>query len=213
VLIFDEVISGFRFRAGNMGALYGVQPDLATFGKAIAGGMPVAAVAGRAEMMCLAGRGGGNKVRFSGGTYAAHPASLLAAKTLMGYLADHEAEIYPRLTDLGDKTRHTMEAAFAGEGICARCTGYGNEAIPGSSLAMLHFPYQDGRQFDRPDDLHNPAVCDVVLREQVFRLAMLLENVSVIHGLGAVSTAHSESDLGLLGEACRRVARRLKPHL
>ncbi|MEW5717957.1 MAG: aminotransferase class III-fold pyridoxal phosphate-dependent enzyme, partial [Chloroflexota bacterium] len=43
VLIFDEVISGFRFRAGNLGALYGVQPDLTTLAKIIGGGMPVAA--------------------------------------------------------------------------------------------------------------------------------------------------------------------------
>jgi len=51
ILIFDEVISGFRFRAGNVGALYGIQPDLATFGKVAGGGMPVAAVAGRADLL------------------------------------------------------------------------------------------------------------------------------------------------------------------
>jgi glutamate-1-semialdehyde 2,1-aminomutase len=69
-LIFDEVISGFRFRAGDVGTLYGVRPDLAIFGKIIGGGMPVAAVAGRADIMGLAGR----EVKFSGGTYSAHPA-------------------------------------------------------------------------------------------------------------------------------------------
>jgi glutamate-1-semialdehyde 2,1-aminomutase len=44
VLIFDEVITGFRFRAGSAGALYGIQPDLTTMGKIIGGGMPLAAV-------------------------------------------------------------------------------------------------------------------------------------------------------------------------
>jgi glutamate-1-semialdehyde 2,1-aminomutase len=78
VLIFDEVISGFRFHPGAVSQLYGVQPDLSTFAKAIGGGMPVAAVAGRAELLALAGRGGG--VKFTGGTYSAHPASLLAAR-------------------------------------------------------------------------------------------------------------------------------------
>ena len=47
MLIFDEVISGFRFRAGDLGTLYGVRPDLATFAKIMGGGMPVAAIAGR----------------------------------------------------------------------------------------------------------------------------------------------------------------------
>jgi len=213
VLIFDEVISGFRFRAGDLGALYGVQPDLATFGKVTGGGMPVAAVAGRADIMDLAGRDGDTKVKFSGGTYSAHPASLLAAKTLMSYLVVHEAEIYPRLADLGERTRRTMEAAFVQEGIYARCTGYGNEVLPGSSMAMLHFPYEDGCSLDSPDDVRNPAVCDVILGDKALQLALLLENVFVVHGLGALSTAHTEDDIALLGEACRRVARRFKAHL
>ena len=56
VLILDEVISGFRFRAGDLGHLYGVRPDLATFGKIIGGGMPMTAVAGRADILRLAAR-------------------------------------------------------------------------------------------------------------------------------------------------------------
>ena len=51
VLIFDEVISGFRLALGGAAAVYGVTPDLATYGKAMAGGWPVAALAGRAELM------------------------------------------------------------------------------------------------------------------------------------------------------------------
>lgn len=213
VLIFDEVISGFRFRAGDLGALYGVRPDLASFGKVMGGGMPVAAVAGRVDILNLAGRQGGNKVKFSGGTYSAHPASLLASKTLMAYLVAHESEIYPRLADMGEKTRRMMETAFAQEGIYARCTGYGNDALPGSSMAMLHFPYQDGCQLDSPNDVRNPAVCDVTLSDKALQLALLLENVHVVHGLGALSTTHTEKDIALLGEACRRVARRFKAHL
>ena len=57
LLIFDEVISGFRFCAGSIARLLAVQPDLATFAKIIGGGMPVAAVAGRADVMNLAGKG------------------------------------------------------------------------------------------------------------------------------------------------------------
>jgi glutamate-1-semialdehyde 2,1-aminomutase len=213
LLIFDEVISGFRFRAGDVGALYDVRPDLATFGKIIGGGMPVAAVAGRADIMRLVGREEGGRVKFSGGTYSAHPASLLAGKTLMGYLVTHEEKIYPRLAALGDMTRRTVEEAFAQEGIYARCTGYGSDALPGGSISTLNFPYEEGRQLDAPDDSRNPAVCDVTLSETVIQLALLLENVHVIHGLGSVSTAHTEADVEFLGEACRRVARRIKPYL
>lgn len=210
LLVFDEVISGFRFRAGDAGAFYGVRPDLATFAKVMGGGMPVAAVCGRADVMALAGREGGSKVRFSGGTYSAHPASLLAAKTMLEYLVLHEAEIYLRLSELGELTRRTVKAAFESEGIHVHCTGQGNEALPPSSLAMVLFPHETGWAFQTPEDVHDPAVCDPILGGEALQLALLLEDVHVVHGLGSVSAAHTEEDIQLLGEACRRAARRFR---
>jgi glutamate-1-semialdehyde 2,1-aminomutase len=213
MLIFDEVIAGFRFRAGSIGALYGVQPDLATYGKIMGGGMPVAAVAGRADILALASRAQGSRVRFSGGTYSAHPGSLLAAKTHMNYLAAHEAAIYPRLAELGERTRQVIQTAFSEEGILARCTGDGGEALPGSSMFMIHFPYQEDAELNHPDQWFDPAICDVTLTHKVLDLALLLEDVFMLHSHGAVSTAHTEADLKLLGNACRRVAHRIKPYL
>jgi glutamate-1-semialdehyde 2,1-aminomutase len=207
------VITGFRFRAGNAGGFYGIQPDLATFGKIIGGGMPVAAVAGRADIMGLVGRERGSKVKFSGGTYSAHPASMLAAKSMMSYLVTHEGEIYPRLAHLGDLARAAMENAFRAEGILVQCTGYGNDVIRGSSMAILHFPYEEKAVLRKPDDVFDPACCDVVLGRRVAELALLLEDVNVLEGHGAVSAAHSEADIRFLADACRRVARRIKPYL
>ena len=213
MLIFDEIIAGFRFRAGNTGALYGIQPDLATFGKVIGGGMPVAAVAGRADVLNLAGREGGSRVKFSGGTYSAHPASLLASKTLMTYLVTHEAEIYPRLAELGEKTREAITTAFMEEGIFVHHTGYDSEVLPGSSLFMLHFPYDENARLERPEDWFDPSVCDLTLSHKVLDLALLLEDVFMLHSHGGVSIAHTEGDIAFLGEACRRAARRIKPYL
>jgi len=213
LLILDEVISGFRFRAGDAGALYGVQPDLATFGKIIGGGMPLAAVAGRADVLGLVGREAGGKVKFSGGTYSAHPASLLAAKTMLTYLVANEDTVYPRLAQLGEQARQAMEAAFGEEGIFARCTGYGNEVIPGSSMANLNFPYDEQTFLRMPENVYDPACCDVTLGQKVVELALLLEDVHFLEGHGAVTTAHSEADIEVLADACRRVARRIKPYL
>ncbi|MCX7038318.1 MAG: aminotransferase class III-fold pyridoxal phosphate-dependent enzyme [Spirochaetes bacterium] len=211
LLIFDEVISGFRFRAGSLSHLYGVQPDLATFAKVMGGGMPVAAVAGRADVMALAGRGGG--VKFSGGTYSCHPASLLAAKTMMSWLAEHEGEVYPRINSLGEKARRAIEEAFRSEGILARCTGDGNGVVPGSSMGAVSFPRDESIECCSPEQIRNPELCDVELSDTVLQLALLLEDVHVVHGLGSVSTAHTEEDIARLEEACRRVARRIRPHL
>lgn len=213
LLILDEVIAGFRFRAGDTGALYGVQPDLATFGKIIGGGMPVAAMVGRADIMGLVGRAAGGKVKFSGGTYSAHPASLLAAKTLLTYLVEHEGQVYPRLAELGVKTRRAVEDAFIDEGIYARCMGDSAGVLPGSSMFYLHFPYERDAGLDRPEDWFDPAVCDAILRESALGLALLLEDVFVLHSHGAVSTAHTEEDIAFLDQACRRAARRVKPYL
>jgi glutamate-1-semialdehyde 2,1-aminomutase len=74
LLIFDEVITGFRLSAGGAQKRFGVTPDLATFGKAIANGFPVAALAGRANLMeqFVGGR------VMHGGTYNAHPVNMAA---------------------------------------------------------------------------------------------------------------------------------------
>jgi glutamate-1-semialdehyde 2,1-aminomutase len=210
LLIFDEVIAGFRFRAGDVGRLYGITPDLATFGKIIGGGMPVAAVAGRADVLDLTGRAGGGRVGFSGGTYSAHPASMLAAKTLLNYLVAREDEVYARLAALGERMRAVLETAFTEEGIPARCTGYPNAAIPGSSLGMVHFPHRVDIPLDSPSVVLNPNLCDVALNHAVLPPLLLLQGVNIVHGHGAVSSAHTESDLEFLAQACRQAARRVR---
>ena len=210
LLIFDEIISGFRFRAGPLASLYGIQPDLMTLGKIMGGGMPVAAVAGRADVMQLCGRIGERRARFEGGTYSAHPLSMIAALTIVRHLIAHENEIYPRLGAMGAWLREKAQRAFGDEGILVRCTGEPGPAIPGSSLVSLHFPLQPDVPMDRPDAVNNPALCDVDLKERVVKLAFLLEGAYVIHAGGAISTAHTEEDLEQMEEACRAVARRLR---
>jgi len=211
LLIFDEVIAGFRFCAGSTSRIFSVQADLATYAKIIGGGMPVAAVAGRAEIMDLAGKGG--SVRFSGGTYSCHPASILASLTMMRHLVAHEGEIYPQLARLGDEARRAVEGALKAAGLPARCTGFGNDALPGSSMASVHFPFNDSCPCDSPEQTRNPEVCDVILSDIVLQLALLREDVFVMHGLGSVSMAHTHEDISRLADACDRAARRIASFL
>ncbi len=209
VLIFDEIISGFRYRAGNVGALYGVQPDLMTLAKAIGGGMPVAAVAGRADILDLASRRTGPRVKFSGGTYSAHPASLLAARVFLTHLIQNEASIYPRLFKIGRTVRQRVTTAFAREGIAVRFAGDRLNELPGTSLHMMVFPRRPDLMLIRPEELHDPNCCDVELGEAILQLAYLVEGVFVVHGLGSNSLAHQERELQVLEAAAGRVARRL----
>jgi glutamate-1-semialdehyde 2,1-aminomutase len=212
VLIFDEVIAGFRFRAGNVGKLYGVQPDLATFGKIIGGGMPVAAVGGRKDVMEMAGSSTSQRVRFSGGTYSGHPSSMLAAKTMMNYLVQNETKLYPRLASLGKLARERFTQALASEGVHTMSTGF-NKDLPDSSLFILHFPSQAGHQITCPEDANDPSLCDTVLRKEVVKLGLLLQDVNMTEGKGAVSYAHTEEDLDKVSNACGILAARIKKSL
>jgi glutamate-1-semialdehyde 2,1-aminomutase len=213
LLILDEVINGFRFRAGNIAPLYGIEADLAVYGKAIGGGMPVAALAGRDDVMSLVGRARGSRVAVLGGTYCGHPASLLAAKVFMTYLVEHEAEVYGRLAELGQKMRDAMTSGFAEEGIFAVCTGDSPDLPAGSSLGMVHFPYDERAALATPEAVFDPAVCDVALRTEVLGPAMLLEGVHIVQGHGSAATTHTDEDMEHLKEACRAVARRVKPYM
>ena len=205
------MISAFRLCAGDLGALYGIHPDLLTVGKIVGGGMPVAAVAGRADVLALCGRDDG-RVTFSGGTYSAHPAAMLAAKTMVTYLVEHEAEVYPRLAALGDRLRRTIEAAFAAEGILARCSGDPVPGVPGSSVTAVHFPRDEGTAVDSPHATRDPALFDVALKDQVLQLGLLLQDVYTLYGSLALSTAHTEADIETVGTACRTLARRVRQY-
>ncbi|MCB1513153.1 MAG: aminotransferase class III-fold pyridoxal phosphate-dependent enzyme, partial [Hyphomicrobiaceae bacterium] len=74
LLIFDEVITGFRLGPGGAQKLFGVTPDLSVFAKAIANGFPVAAIVGRADLLDLFGTGG----VLHGGTFNAQPVTMAA---------------------------------------------------------------------------------------------------------------------------------------
>jgi glutamate-1-semialdehyde 2,1-aminomutase len=108
VLIFDEVISGFRVALGGAAARYGVTPDLATYGKAMAGGWPVAALAGRAELMQRFGTGEVNHSgTFNGSVMAA--AAVVATIDLLTNdppyerIAEHGTALMSGLIELADK--------------------------------------------------------------------------------------------------------------
>lgn len=95
LLILDEVITGYRVGIGGAEVLYGVKPDIATFGKIIGGGLPIGAFGGRREIMELVAPSG---PVYQAGTFSGNPASLAAGSATLRYLHNHP-EIYRRLDD------------------------------------------------------------------------------------------------------------------
>jgi glutamate-1-semialdehyde 2,1-aminomutase len=210
LLIIDEVISGFRFHAGGLHVLYGIKPDLVVFGKAIGGGMPVSAVAGGEDVMSLLepGTPADRGVRFDGGTFSAHPASMLAGATFVRYLIEHEQEIYPRIGSLGARVRNGIEEIFRNYGFNVKCTGDGGTVTHNSSMIAVHFLNEEIEQVTSPEQAWNPEICDFELRERIFKFAMLEEGFNIFHGYGAISNAHSESEIQASLDAVDRIAKK-----
>jgi glutamate-1-semialdehyde 2,1-aminomutase len=107
LLIFDEVFTGFRIAPGGAQSVYGVEPDLSCWAKALGGGLPISAVSGRAEYMDLIAPG---RISF-GGTYFANSLTLAGALANLKLLAKGGKSLYDRFAKLTEKMEKGIEAA------------------------------------------------------------------------------------------------------
>jgi glutamate-1-semialdehyde 2,1-aminomutase len=100
ILIFDEVVTGFRLALGGASEFFGIKPDLATFAKAMGNGFPIAAISGKKEIMEQFAPGG--KV-YQASTYAGNPISVSASIATIEMLMDAKNELYPRIAKTCDR--------------------------------------------------------------------------------------------------------------
>lgn len=125
LLIFDEVITGFRFGPTSYGAIAGVAADLSCFGKIIGGGLPLAAVGGRTEAMSTLAPLG--KV-YQAGTLSGNPVAVAAGLAMLD-LIDRESP-YPRLATLGARIAEGLSAAAGKAGVPLSCARLGGVFTP-----------------------------------------------------------------------------------
>jgi glutamate-1-semialdehyde 2,1-aminomutase len=192
LLVCDEIITGFRYRAGDLSSRYGVRPDLLVLGKIVGGGMPLAAVAGRRAVLELCTRDSG-RVKFEGGTYSAHELTLLAARSMLGRLLAQEAELYPRLTALGAHLRGGLTRVLQEAGLHGHLLGAPEDVAAGGSLILLHVMAGEGPPPASPEEL--AARRHPLLDERLLKSVLLLHDVSTRTGLGALTTAHTTADV------------------
>jgi len=114
VLIFDEVMTGFRVAFGGAQELYGIRPDLTTLGKIIGGGLPVGAYGGRREIMDLVAPLG---PMYQAGTLSGNPLAMAAGCAQVKHLSEHKQEIYPRLEKLSGELVEGVAAAAKDAGV------------------------------------------------------------------------------------------------
>ena len=202
LLILDEIISGFRLALGGAQERFKITPDIATLGKITGGGFPVGAVVGKKEIleMGAADRKGKKSERtlIGGGTFSAHPCTAAAGLAMIHYLRDHAHEVYPLLEARGEKVRKGVQEAMGRNGVPCFVTGAG-------SLFQTHFPIKDKVILNSPQALNE--FTDTEKREVEFKVRMLTKGVHVVHGGGAVSLAHSDTDIQKTIEAAGEVAK------
>ena len=187
LLIFDEIIS-FRIAPGGAQEVYGVRPDLTTLGKIIAGGYPLAAFGGRADVLEIFDARRARAVSH-GGTFNGNP---VAAAAGLATLHELTADAYRRLAGLGDRLTARLSARVAADGLDVRVVNVG-------SLFQV-FRGEGGAAFapgaGRPSELH---------------LGLLLEGFMIApRGMGAVPTVATESDVDDLADAIGRVLARIE---
>ena len=132
VLIFDEVMTGFRVAFGGAQELYNIRPDLTTMGKIIGGGLPVGAYGGPKEIMDLVAPLG---PMYQAGTLSGNPLAMAAGCAMLKQLRDRKGEIYPRLEKLSGELADGVSAAAkeAGVPLCHNRVG-----------SMFTWFFQDG---------------------------------------------------------------------
>ena len=142
VLIFDEMVTGFRIHPGGAQAWFGVAADIATYGKIVGGGLPIGVIAGKAAYMDKIDGGMWNygdtsfpqiETTFFAGTHCKHPLSLAAAKAVLKYLKTEGATLQSNLNQRTAEFVNILNAYFEAEKIPVKMIGFGSLFGPASS--------------------------------------------------------------------------------
>lgn len=194
LLIFDEVITGFRVALGGYQSLLGVTPDITTFGKAMANGFPIAGIGGRADLMDTFTNAPGGTA-YMGGTYNGHPAMVAAAIATITRLRSER--VYEHLDSLGKDLRAGLQKVFDSLGVPA------NVQVHGS----IYFPFLlEGEVRDYRDSLRHNGGLLVGYRTKLLEEHDILET-PINFKSGKLTHAHTPEDIARLIDATRESLR------
>jgi glutamate-1-semialdehyde 2,1-aminomutase len=194
LLVFDEVITGFRLGTGGAQGVYGVRPDLTTFGKVIGGGLPIGAVGGRRDIMETLSPLG--KV-FHAGTLAGNPLATAAGRAALALLTP---EAYDQLRDTAVHLSQVLTQACAAAGLPAVFPVVG-------TLVGMYFGDALGAG-SSPVDFAQAKTTDEALYAAFFH-AMLREGVALAPGAYEalfVGLGHTAEVIDAVGAAATRAA-------
>jgi glutamate-1-semialdehyde 2,1-aminomutase len=189
IVVFDEVLSGFKTGLGCAQELYGVTPDITLLSKALSSGVPLSAIAGRADVMSTF-MAPLPKGALQGGTYAGNIIGLAAARATLGVLS--KPDFYPQMQSRADRFYGELQAMFDASPLPARVQALG--CMFGLYIGTRDpvTSYQEIRALDRE------------LNKRFF--AGCIEEGVYFHTDFSVSAAHSEENLAQVIERMEKVA-------
>lgn len=164
LLIFDEVVTGFRLAYGGAQEYYGVIPDLVAYGKALGGGYPIGAFGGRRTIMDLVreDRLGREGYVWMASTLGGNPISTAAARATLSVL--RQEGVYPRLHALGRYLREQMGSILQRHGVKAQMIGDG----PLAQVVFSDRPVNDYRSSQEGDKARGRRVMLELFRQGIF---------------------------------------------
>lgn len=199
LLIFDEVITGFRHAPGGYQELCGITPDLTSYGKGMGNGFPVAGLGGRADIMGRFSSAGGD-VQLAG-TFNGAPTSMAAAVATMTILKDPEIAAHKHTNALGDRMRTGLAGICEELGVAAAVTGVG-------SVFICYF--MDGMPKGYRDLLKNNDRAYAEFHRRMIDKGFMMYPMALKRN--HISLAHTENDIDRTLEAARDVIRGLREH-
>jgi glutamate-1-semialdehyde-2,1-aminomutase len=199
-LIFDEVITGFRCHPGGAQAYFGIEADLATYGKALGGGMPIGVVAGKRRFLDAVDGGGWRygddsvpavETTFVAGTFCKHPLAMAAALAVLRHLKAAGPALQEDLNRRTAKLAGTLNGVFRAADVPIEVAHF---------ASLFHFVYAKAASY-----VYEPLEADL------FFHSMIANGVYIWEGRTCfLSTAHTEEEVRKIADAARRSVMEMK---
>ena len=194
------MVTGFRIHPGGAQAYFGVQADIATYGKIVGGGIPIGVIAGKSKYMDAIDGGMWNygddsypqtKKTFFAGTFCKHPLAMAAAKTVLKYLQSQGTSLHEKLNERTTQFVTALNNYFVEEGLPLRMANFGS--LFGSASVEL----SEGN-----------SAASVAM--SLLKYHLLDQGVHLLGISGYLSTAHTDEDINYIIQAVKNSVEKLR---
>ncbi|MHA1759021.1 MAG: aspartate aminotransferase family protein [Candidatus Heimdallarchaeota archaeon] len=184
ILIYDEIITGFRLSYNSAQGYFGVTPDLTTMGKIVGGGAPIGVIGGRDDILEQANIPSGGEVWIGGGTFSGNPVSMVAGIATLEVLEKGGTNLYDSLNNSGEDIRKQISVIIDEHNAPATVTGVG-------SMISIHWFKERLAQLETGSEVKLNLDSN---RVALHHLLMFNQDILSRGGLGYLSIKHKKED-------------------